>query len=103
SAADSDTSQDLGLISDTDLTKFYPGLENCRQVLHQLPEVNPSICSKIKKDLIIIKSILHINKFHFQVMFPDFFLTDLIGFSFLLPICLFFLVILSIGNADNIL
>ena len=88
SSADTDTSQNLCLIPDTDLAKFDSGTENSCQILYQLTEINSSVCCKIKQYFIIIKSIFHINELHFQLVFADLFQTDFKSFFFFLFILL---------------
>ena len=57
-AADTDTSENLRLISHTDLTQFDTCLEDRCQIFYQFPEIDSSVCGKIKQDLVIVKRIL---------------------------------------------
>ena len=54
-------------VPDAYLTKLDPGLKYRCQILYQLTEINPSICGKIKQNLVIIEGILHIDQLHFQI------------------------------------
>ena len=76
SSADTYSTENLCLITYTDLTKFDSGLENRCKILYQLAEIDSSVGGKIKQYFIIVKSILRIDQFHFQTMFTDFLLTD---------------------------
>ena len=80
---DTNTTQNLSLITYTDLTKFDSCLKYRSQILNQLSKVNSSVCGKIKQNLIIIKGIFCINQFHVQLMLPNLFQTNLKGFFFL--------------------
>ena len=92
-AADADSSQDFCLIPHADLPQLNPCFEHTRQILYQLPEVNPSVCCKIKQHFVIIKSIFRINELHIQSVLADLFLADTESFFFLPLICRFLLVI----------
>ena len=96
--ADTDPSQDFGFIPHADLTQFDPRLKHTCQILYQLPEVDPSVCCKIKQHFIVIKGIFRINELHVQPMLADFFLADTEGFFFLPFICRFLLIIPLGGN-----
>ena len=102
-SADTDSSQDLSLIPDTDLTQFNSGLKYGSQILYQLPEIYTSISSKIKQYLIIIKGILRINKLHLQVMSFNLLLEYLKFLLLIAPIVLLPVIILLCGQPDHIL
>ena len=53
-AADTDTTENLRLISHTDLTQFDTCLEDRCQIFYQFPEIDSSVCGKIKQDLVIV-------------------------------------------------
>ena len=67
-STDTDSAYDLGFVPDAYLTKLDPGLKYRRQILYQLTEINPSICGKIKQNLVIIEGILHVDQLHFQIV-----------------------------------
>ncbi len=100
SAANPDSPQNLGLIPHTDLTQFNTGFKHSRQILHQFPEINTTIRSKIEQNLIVVKSIFRIYQFHLQTMLLDLFKTDLKGIL-LFPLvgCLLLLVSL-VGDSQ---
>ena len=64
SAADANASYNFRLVPDANLAKLNPGLKYGCKILYQLTEIDSSICRKIKKDLVIIKCVFHIDKFH---------------------------------------
>ena len=70
-STDTDSTYDLGFVPDTYLTQLDPGLKYRRQILYQLAEINPSICGKIKQNLVIIEGILHNDQLHFQIVLAD--------------------------------
>ena len=76
SSADTDSSQNLCLIANTNLTKFDTRFKNCCQIFYQLAKINSAVSSEIKQHFIIIQCILCIYQFHFQTMFTNLFLTD---------------------------
>ena len=67
-STDADTTADLCLITDTNLTQLDTGLEHTCQILYQFAEVDTSVCCKIEENLIVIKGILYIDQFHLQTM-----------------------------------
>ena len=75
-STDTDSTYDLGFVPDTYLTQLDPGLKYRRQILYQLTEINPSICGKIKQNLVIIEGILHIDQLHLKTVLANFFLAD---------------------------
>ena len=101
-AADTDTSENLRLISHTDLTQLNTCFEDRRQILYQFTKVDSSVCGKIKENLVVVKGIFHIDQLHLQLMRTDFLDTDLICFFLFFTITLFFGIILLCSHADHI-
>ena len=97
SSADTDSSKNLCLITDTDLTQLDSCLKHGRQILHQFTEVNSSVSGKVKQYFIIIKGIFRINQLHLKTMLPDLFKTNLKCFFFFLLI-VGFLLIITLGS-----
>ena len=77
SATDTDTAHDLRLITDTNLAQFDTCLEYRSQILHQLTEINSSVCCKVKKDFIVVKCIFRINQLHLQFVLGNLLKADL--------------------------
>ena len=67
-STDADTTADLCLITDTNLTQLDTSLEHTCQILYQFAEVDTSIRRKIEQHLVIIKRILRIDQLHFQTV-----------------------------------
>ena len=101
SSADANAADELCLITDADLTQFNSCLKHSCQIFYQFTEVNPAIRSKIKQHFIVVKSVLCVDQFHFQLMFPDLFLTDAHGILFFFFISGSFGIVLRIGNPDH--
>ena len=101
SSADSDASQNLRLIPDSDLTQLNSRTEHTGQILNQLPEIDPSVRRKVKQHFIVIKRILCLNQFHLQAVLFDFFLTDPERFPLLDPVGSFLRVILRSRDPDH--
>ena len=59
--ADTDTSENLRLISHTDLTQLNTCFEDRLQILYQLTKVDSYHCGKIKEKLVDVKGIFHID------------------------------------------
>ena len=101
SSTDSYAPQNLCLIPDSDLAELNPGTEYACQILNQLPEIDPPVCSKIKQHLIVVKRIFCLNQLHLQAVLPNLFLADTEGFLLLLPVGRLPRVILRRRNPDH--
>ena len=102
-STNTDSTTDLGLISHADLTKFNTGAEHTSQIFYQFPEINSSICCKIKKQFIVVKCIFCIDQFHLKSMLVDLFITDLICFFFLFTVLCLRLFVLFGCHSQNAL
>ena len=71
--------EDLGLITYADLPKLDPGMKYRSQVLYEIPEVDPSVCRKIKQDLGIIEGVFTVDQLHFQTALMDLLQADIQG------------------------
>ena len=103
SSTDTHSSQNLCLISDTDLPQFNPRLKHCCQIFYQVTEINTSVRSKIKQYFIIIKGVFHIDQLHLQFMCPDLLQTNLVSFLLSFFITLRFRIIFRCSHTNNIL
>ena len=61
---DTDATQNLRLIPDANLAQLDPRLKDRRQILYQITIIDSYDFSKIKKNLIVVKSALNIYKMH---------------------------------------
>src|SRR5690606_31270214 len=95
------TSHHLGLISDTYLSKFNAGFENCCQILDQFSKINTSICCKVKYQFTVVKSILYINQIHGKLVGGNFLFSNPKGFLFLLFIICYLCLILLISLSNH--
>ncbi len=100
-STDADPPHDLCLVPDADLSQFDPGLEYAGQILHKLPEINSSVGRKIEQHLIVVKSILRIDKLHFQLVLLNLFLTYPKGFLLLGLIVLCLLHVPFVGDPNH--
>ena len=81
-SADPDPSEDLCLVTDTDLTQLDPRAEYARQILYQVAEVDAAVRCKVEKDLAVVKCIFRLDQLHLQTAFQDLLSADLIRFFF---------------------
>ena len=102
-STDTNTTKDLRLITDTDLTKLNPCLKHRRQILNKLTEINPPVRCKIKQHLVIIKRILRIDQLHLKPMFTDLLLADLKSLFLLQTVLSLMLLVLFCRNTENFL
>ena len=82
-AADAQATQHFRLVPHTDLPQLNAGVEGGSQILHQLPEIHPTIGGKEKQDLVAIKGAFHPHQLHLQPVLGDFLLAN--GEGILLP------------------
>ena len=101
SSADTYSTENLCLITYTDLTKFDSGLENRCKILYQLAEIDSSVGGKIKQYFIIVKSILRIDQFHFQIMFTYLLLADFKRVFFFQTILFFSFFVCFCRNSED--
>ena len=88
-SADTDSADDFCFIPDTDLPQLDSCLENTRQILYQLSEIDTPVRCKIKENLVIVKGIFRVDELHLQLMLADLLETDPEGILLLeLVICL---------------
>ena len=59
------------LVSDADLTQFYPGFEVARQIPDEFSEIHASVSREVEQDLGIVPGILRGNELHLQTALPD--------------------------------
>lgn len=85
-----------------DLPQFNPRFKYCGQILNQLPEINPTVRSKIKQDFRTVKGVFYLHKLHFQLMLFDFLHTNRKSVLFFFPVILMPLDILIRGYTNNI-
>src|SRR5699024_3287947 len=100
-AADTDASQDFGLIPDADLAQFNPGLEDRGQILYQFPEVHPPVRGNIEQDFVVVKGVFRVDELHVQIVGGDLLLTDLKSLLLFPSIALLPGIVLGGGNADH--
>ena len=94
SAAASDAPEHLCLVSDSYLAQFNAHPEHSRQIFYQFSEINSAVSGKVKYDLAVVKSVLHVYELHNKSVFIYLFLAKFHGPLFLFEIFLMLLMIL---------
>ena len=85
--ADAHAAEQLGLVAHADLPKLDPGLEDARQILHEIAEIDPAVRREIKEHLAVVKCVLRLDQLHVELPLGDLALADPVGLP-LLPVVL---------------
>ncbi len=85
------------------MPQFNPGLEDCRQILHQRAEVHPAVGGEVEQNFAVVEGVFHRHQLHVQLVLADFLLADGIGLFFMQLVFFCMLHILCAGDAHHLL